>query len=270
MPAARPGWRSASPASPRWSRRAARSARSGVVGLGAGHPEHAQRPVALELVDPPALAVDRPDDHVEEVVERLDDVVGRQDLGHGGRADDVDEHHAGVGVLAAQAGARARAPGMATAWPTCRPNRSWIWRRSRSPSTMRLNPACTSPTSPPSSTIRPDVEVVVAHAGQGVAQPVERLGQRSGHRHGGDEPGRQPDAATAWPAPSAGSRRRRGTAPAPSPAAARPSPTAQVSSSRSRMPGRAGPRGRARRSSTCGEQRPERPLDQQVARARRS
>ncbi|HET9612127.1 MAG TPA: hypothetical protein VFP06_21110, partial [Acidimicrobiales bacterium] len=33
---------------------------------------------------------------------------------------------------------------VATSWPTWRPNRSWIWWRSRRPSTMRLKPACTS------------------------------------------------------------------------------------------------------------------------------
>ena len=80
-----------------------------------------------------------------------------------------------------------------------------------------------------------DVEVVVAHPGQRVAQAVERLGQRAGRRHGGDEPAPRPASDSIASA-------RRDLVPVEEQheaiaSSGTPEPTAQVSSRRRRMPG---------------------------------
>ena len=67
--------------------------------------EDRQRGVALELVDEPAVSVDRLDDHPEELVEQPDDLRRRLRGGELGGADQVDEQHGDVALLAAQLGA---------------------------------------------------------------------------------------------------------------------------------------------------------------------
>ena len=64
--------------------------------------EHRQRGVTLELVDQPVVPVDLVDDDGEEPVQQFDD-LGRGPAGHQLRgADDVDEDHRDVALLAAQ------------------------------------------------------------------------------------------------------------------------------------------------------------------------
>ena len=64
--------------------------------------EHGQRRVALELVDPAAVVLDDLDDDAEELVEQRDDLLRRALGGHRGRADEVDEQHGDLELLAAE------------------------------------------------------------------------------------------------------------------------------------------------------------------------
>ena len=64
--------------------------------------EHRKSGVALELVDEPVVAVDLLDDHREEAVQQIHH-LGRGPGGDQlGRADDVDEDHRDVALLAAE------------------------------------------------------------------------------------------------------------------------------------------------------------------------
>ena len=54
------------------------------------------------MLTEPALVVDDVDDHAEEVVEQLDDLARRPLVGQLGRADQVDEQHGDVELLAAE------------------------------------------------------------------------------------------------------------------------------------------------------------------------
>ena len=223
MPAVRPGWASASSSRALDSRRAAAQGPGRVVRLGAGHPEDAQRPVALELVDPAALRVDRPHHHVEEVVERLHHLVRRQHLGHGGRAHEVDEHDAGVGLLAPQARAPLQRLGgdlVADVPP------EQVADLAALPQAVDhlVEPGLHLADLAPVVDHQPDVEVAVPDAAEGVADAVERLGHRPGRRHGGDEPGGQAGEGQGGQGVRRGSRRRRSGPRARWPAAARRSP----------------------------------------------
>ncbi len=64
--------------------------------------EHGQRRVALELVDPAAVVLDDLDDDAEELVELGDDLLRRALGRHRGRADEVDEQHGDLELLAAE------------------------------------------------------------------------------------------------------------------------------------------------------------------------
>src|SRR3954465_13683688 len=64
--------------------------------------EHAQRAVALELVAPAAVAADDVDDDAEEAVEQRDDLLRRPLAGERRRADEVDEQHRDLALLAAE------------------------------------------------------------------------------------------------------------------------------------------------------------------------
>ena len=79
--------------------------RAGGIGMLDRGTEDGQRRVTLELVDEAAVPVDRVDDDPEEVVEQADDVGGRPGRGQLGRADQVDEQHGHVALLAAEFGA---------------------------------------------------------------------------------------------------------------------------------------------------------------------
>src|SRR3954469_22127730 len=82
------------------ARRRQRAAR-GVVQL-QRRPEHTQRRVALELVDPPVMAAHDVDDDAEEPVEQPEDLLRRALGGQRGRADEVDEEHGRLADLAAE------------------------------------------------------------------------------------------------------------------------------------------------------------------------
>ncbi len=73
-----------------------------MVRLIGGHAEHAQRGVALELVDPATFLLDPLDDDPEERVQQADDGIRRTRLREPARADEVDEHHARLAALAAE------------------------------------------------------------------------------------------------------------------------------------------------------------------------
>ena len=64
--------------------------------------EYAQRRVSLELVHPAAVSGDDLDYHRKEPVERFDDGGRWTRCGEGGGADDVDEEHGNVAVLATE------------------------------------------------------------------------------------------------------------------------------------------------------------------------
>ncbi|SON60146.1 hypothetical protein MSIMFI_01639 [Mycobacterium simulans] len=64
--------------------------------------EDRQRRVALELIDEPAVPADGVHDHPEELVEQADDLGGRSRRGQLGGADQIDEQHRHVALLAAQ------------------------------------------------------------------------------------------------------------------------------------------------------------------------
>src|SRR3954447_11812047 len=81
---------------------ARRERTAGGVGEVEGRAEDAQSGVALELVDPPAVAGDRLHDHREEAIEQLDDLLRCARLGQAGRADDVDEQHGRLALLATE------------------------------------------------------------------------------------------------------------------------------------------------------------------------
>ena len=85
------------PQRPRGGERVARG-----VGALQRRAEHAQRGVALELVDRAAVLVDRRHDGAEELVEQRDDLQRRALRGELRRADEVDEQDRDVALLAAQ------------------------------------------------------------------------------------------------------------------------------------------------------------------------
>ena len=76
----------------------------GRVVAGDGRAEHAQRGVALELVDEAALGLDDVDHDAEELVEKAHDLGRRHRERHGGRAGEVDEERADLALLSAEAG----------------------------------------------------------------------------------------------------------------------------------------------------------------------
>ena len=73
-----------------------------MIGLARGCAEHAQRAVTVELVDHAALGFDHSHHGGEEVVEPLDHLRRRQELGHGGGPDHVDEERRRLPLLAAE------------------------------------------------------------------------------------------------------------------------------------------------------------------------
>ena len=75
--------------------------RSGVVKRN-GCPEHRQGRIALELVNHALVAVHHLDNDVEEVVQRSDNLLRCVVHGVGGGADDVDEQHRHLALLAAE------------------------------------------------------------------------------------------------------------------------------------------------------------------------
>ena len=75
-----------------------------------GRAEDGQRGVALELVDEAAVPGDGVDHHPEELVEQADHLGGRPCRRQLGGADQVDEQHGDVALLAAQLGAALQRP----------------------------------------------------------------------------------------------------------------------------------------------------------------
>src|SRR4051794_21746381 len=83
--------------------RRAKCTAGGIVHV-VGSAEHAQRTVALELVDPPAVAMSHVDHDLEVAVQQLEDLVRVALRRQGRRPDQVHEQHSGLALLASQFG----------------------------------------------------------------------------------------------------------------------------------------------------------------------
>ena len=167
--------------------------------------EHAQRGVALELVDQPAVALD-----LVTTTSKNRFSIPTNSVGSMRRVSAVEPVMSTNSATTSRvspptASRRCAAPRRRRPGPTCRPNRSWTRSRSRSPATMSLMPAAAGrsrrrrpPSTGPSRSPRPTRVHGVDHRAQRLA---ERAGQQDVGEHADGQ--RQQDRERVAP-PAAG------------------------------------------------------------------